>query len=142
MVLREAGGGDEDALWPLALALATSSVPTRRGFHLAFEAVLRDPQATVLVALDDGQIIGYVHVLTHAAFHADGNIAWVEELLVSEERRGSGIGRLLMSAAEEWAQETAQAVYVALATRRAATFYKTVGYVESATYLKKALTRP
>ncbi|MGO3503893.1 MAG: GNAT family N-acetyltransferase [Brachybacterium tyrofermentans] len=53
----------------------------------------------VLVAEHDGSLVGYVHVLVHEAFHADGMIGWVEELMVGEDQRGTGCGRALMAAA-------------------------------------------
>ncbi|HEX8005064.1 MAG TPA: GNAT family N-acetyltransferase [Trebonia sp.] len=50
--------------------------------------------------------------------------------------RGQGIGRALMSAFEQWA-DTQGCALVALATRRAASFYRALGYEESATYFRK-----
>lgn len=138
-MIRKARSDDEEAIWPLARALATSSTPTQGGFHRAFHAILQDRRSAVLVAADDDRILGYVHVLSHPAFHADGNIAWIEELFVDEEHRGTGIGRALMRAAERWARAEVQASYMALATRRAAAFYQAIGYTESASYFRRSL---
>ncbi len=44
-------------------------------------------------------VVGYVHVLVHPAFHANGNVGWVEEVVVAPQFRGSGCGRLLLEAA-------------------------------------------
>ena len=60
---------------------------------------------------------------------------------VDAGRRGTGVGRALMEAAEDRARTTG-AAYVALATRRAAHFYVGLGYRESAAYFKKALRDP
>jgi len=46
-----------------------------------------------------------------------------------------------MAAFEAWAAEHGCAL-VALATRRAAPFYRALGYEESAAYFRKLLTRP
>lgn len=43
-----------------------------------------------------------------------------------------------MEAAERWAVEQG-AAYLALATRRAADFYRAIGYSESATFFRKDL---
>jgi GNAT superfamily N-acetyltransferase len=75
---------------------------------------------------------------SHPAFHANGSVAWVEEVMVAEPARGTGVGRQLMAAAEAWARRRG-ARYVALATRRAAPFYQALGYEESAVYFKKPL---
>jgi hypothetical protein len=46
-----------------------------------------------------------------------------------------------MSAFEQWAVDHGCAL-VALATRRAAPFYRALGYEESAAYFRKVLIRP
>ena len=56
--------------------------------------------------------------------------------MVAENQRRSGVGRALMTEVETWARSRG-AVYVALATRRAADFYGAVGYEESATFFRR-----
>ena len=57
-----------------------------------------------------------------------------KEITVEESLRNSGVGKALMERFEEWGRKL-----VALATRRAASFYKGIGYDESATFLRKLL---
>ncbi|MGP9843603.1 GNAT family N-acetyltransferase [Brachybacterium sp. 107] len=137
-VIREARVDDEAELWPMASALATSYEPTQERFRIGLRGIIEDPHATVLVADQNGRLVGYVHVLVHDAFHADGMIGWVEELMVGEDQRGTGCGRELMNAAERWATENFDIAYLAVATRRAEGFYRSIGYDESATYFKKS----
>ena len=85
-----------------------------------------------------GEVVGYLLATSHPAFHANGLVAWVEEVMVAEPARGAGVGRQLMAAAEAWACRRG-ARYVALATRRAAPFYRALGYEDSALYFKKPL---
>jgi GNAT superfamily N-acetyltransferase len=85
--------------------------------------------------------VGYLLATSHPAFHANGPVAWVEEVMVVARARGTGVGRQLMAAAEDWARARG-AAYVALATRRAAPFYQALGYEDSATYFKKPLACP
>ena len=54
------------------------------------------------------------------------------------QERGRGIGRALMSGFEQWAA-VRDCALVALATRRAAPFYRALGYEESAVYFRKIL---
>jgi GNAT superfamily N-acetyltransferase len=68
-------------------------------------------------------------------------VAWVEEIVVRPRERGQGAGAALMSAFERWAAGQGCAL-VALATRRAAPFYRAVGYEESAVYFRKVLGGP
>ena len=65
-------------------------------------------------------------------------MAWVEEVAVRPGDRGQGVGGALMGAFEQWAEGQGCAL-VALATRRAAPFYRAVGYEESAAYFRKVL---
>jgi GNAT superfamily N-acetyltransferase len=65
-------------------------------------------------------------------------VGWVEEIGVNSGHRGDGVGRALMTAFEHWAAGH-DCTLVALATRRAAPFYRALGYEESAVYLRKIL---
>ncbi|WP_169089177.1 GNAT family N-acetyltransferase [Paenibacillus sp. PL91] len=80
----------------------------------------------------------YVLAFHHSTFYANGVISWVEELFVAEKYRRMKIGQKLMNLIERQALERGSRL-VALATRRASDFYKSIGYDESATYFKKPL---
>ncbi|MBT0769423.1 GNAT family N-acetyltransferase [Kineosporia sp. J2-2] len=133
---------DLPAIWPLASALATSYVPRRAAFAESYGEIITDPRQALLLArsADGERVLGYVHVLAHHAFHANGLIAWVEELIVDESARGHGLGAGLMRAAQDWAR-AAGCAYLSLATRRAAGFYRHLDYEDSAVYFKKELGR-
>jgi GNAT superfamily N-acetyltransferase len=73
-----------------------------------------------------------------STFYANGVISWVEELFVAEDYRGKKIGKKLMELVEKKACQR-DSKLVALATRRAGSFYKAIGYDESAVYFKKNL---
>jgi GNAT superfamily N-acetyltransferase len=135
-VIRIAEPQDADALLALAQAFATSFVVEPEAFQQAFSTVLADAHARLLVAQTEEQVIGYLLGFVHVTFYANGQVAWVEEIAVSEPYRRQGIGRLLMQQFEQWTAER-DARLVALATRRAARFYLALGYEESATYFRK-----
>ena len=115
--IRPAVLSDSDALFFLASAFATSFSVERSAFDSSFAALLQSPEAFVGVASDTGTVIGYVLGFDHHTFYANGRVAWVEEIMVSEEMRGHGIGRQLMNCFEQWAK-TRQSRLVALATRK------------------------
>ncbi len=135
---RRARRADVGAVWPLARDFATSFRPERTAFEATFELLVDEPRALVLVAETHGKVCGYLLAHTHATFLANRPITWVEEVMVAEEQRRSGIGRALMDAAEEWAAREGSA-YISLATRRASGFYEQLGYDDSATFYKKHL---
>jgi GNAT superfamily N-acetyltransferase len=83
-------------------------------------------------------VAGYLLATRHPAFHANGPVVWVEEVMVAAPVRAHGVGRQLMAAAEDWGRRRG-AAYVALATRRAAPSYRSLAY-HSATYFKKPLS--
>ena len=141
ITVRPAVVDDVDAVWPLARDLATSYVVDRDTYATIFPGLVAEPSVLLLVATDDGAVVGYLLGQRHVTFHAGGPVLWVEEVMVDADRRSDGVGRALMEAAEDLAR-TSRAAYVALATRRAADFYAALGYEESAAYVKKALRDP
>src|SRR6185503_9004668 len=140
MKIRPAASKDEEQLFRLAQALATSFEVKRETFSASFRGVLASNSCDLLVAEVGGALVGYVFGLHHPVFYANGDVSWVEEIFVEEARRRLGIGKRLMAAFEHQAQERGSRL-VGLATRRAASFYKSVGYEESATFFRKLLGR-
>jgi GNAT superfamily N-acetyltransferase len=135
--VRPAAPSDRDEVLRLAAALATSFTPTEDALGEAFDALLGDDGALVLVGETSGGG-GYLLAFVHHTFFAGGPVVWIEELMVDESARRSGLGRALVEAAETWATARG-ARLVALATRRADAFWTAVGYEPSATYLRKLL---
>jgi GNAT superfamily N-acetyltransferase len=79
-------------------------------------------------------------VFHHPTFYANGLISWVEELFVLDELRRMQIGKSLMELVEQKARDRGSKL-IALATRRASDFYKSIGYDESAIYFKKNISK-
>lgn len=136
--VRLAHHDDSAAVLALAKGFATSFVVEADAFAQSLQAVLADAQARLSVVVADGIVVGYVLAFKHPAFYANGSVMWVEEIVVREDLRGHGLGRLLMDDIEAWAHLHGVRL-VALATRRAAAFYRALGYEESATYFRKII---
>ena len=138
--IRPARLDDADQVWRLARVFATSFTPERAAFDSTWPQLVDVPRTLLLIAeAATGRIVGYLLGSTHLTFLANGRVAWVEEVMVDENHRGSGIGRLLMDHAEQWARSE-NAAYLALASRRAGAFYQALGYEDSAVFFKKTLT--
>ena len=95
-VIRKAVLSDRAGLFPLLKDFSTSFSPEETAFDIAFENVLADDSAILLVALLENCLIGYCLGFDHYAFYANGRVSWVEELMVHEAFRKKAIGRALM----------------------------------------------
>jgi GNAT superfamily N-acetyltransferase len=136
--VRAAGHGDLEEVAVLAAELAQSFPFSPEEFRASYPALAADPGARLLLAANGPEIAGYLLGFRHLTFYAGGPVAWVEELVVRPADRGLGVGAALMGAFEDWAAGQRCAL-VAVATRRAAPFYRAVGYEESAAYFRKVL---
>ncbi len=97
-----------------------------------------DPSAHLCVAVVKEEVIGYVFAFSHNTFYANGCVAWVEEIMVDSNSRKQGVGKALVQSVEEWAT-IQDCRIIALATRRAESFYEAIGYEASATYFRKLI---
>jgi len=136
--IRQADFGDADDVARLAAALAMSFEFSAARFRENYPALLAADGACLLLAVSGQESVGYLLGFRHLTFYANGPVGWVEEIVVLDQDRGQGIGRVLMDAFEQWAAAQGCAL-VALATRRAGPFYRALGYEESATYYRKVL---
>jgi GNAT superfamily N-acetyltransferase len=138
LVVRAAKSEDEAAVFDLAADMATTFDVRPDNFQTSFHALIKADHAFVLVADVDGQVGGYLLGFRHLAFFANGPIAWVEEIAVRRDLRRQGLGEELMKGFEDKAR-AAGARLIALATRRASSFYEAIGYEPSATYFRKLI---
>ncbi len=75
--------------------------------RLSLQKALEEPQpgAAVLVAEDETQgPVGFVHLETQADYFSGEEHGYIADLAVSRSFEGRGVGRLLLEAAEAWAQ--------------------------------------
>ena len=137
-MIRNAEAKDEVELFGLVASFPTPTRIDQGQFKQQLSEKLFDPLSCVLVAENDGELIGYVSGHRHAAFYASGEVAWVDEIFVCEASRGSGVGTELMRYFEAWASSFSCQL-VGLATAGAREFYERIGYESKAGYFKKYL---
>ena len=124
------------ALWRLCGLVVGSNDPVRD-----FRAVRATPTSDILAAFDPrGVLIGSI------AVGYDSNRGWLHYVSVDPARRGEGVGRDLVSAAERWLI-ACDVVDVHLTVRSAneavTRFYQAIGYgTVPSVMMEKVLRRP
>lgn len=137
-MIRKAKFEDRETVLRLAKELAASFEVETAAFENSWDKLLASPDDVIFVSENQGEIQGYLLGLSHSTFFANGSVAVAEELMVHESQRLKGLGKALMVEFEAWAKSKGCRL-AAVVTRRAAKFYQSVGYEESASYLRKLL---
>ncbi|WP_163336963.1 GNAT family N-acetyltransferase [Desulfopila sp. IMCC35008] len=93
---------------------------------------IRQRGGEVFVAVKEDHVIGCVCALLDLRLAA-GTYGEIVSLVVTEEFRGAGVGRVLVTHAESWLGERVGKIRVRANTRRkeAHGFYRSLGYEES-----------
>ena len=111
---------DVIALWNAAGVARPWNDPAR---DIAFAR--RDTHSTVLVGFDSGEIVA------SAMVGEDGHRGWVYYVAISPGRQRSGLGRVMMQAAEDWLKQRGLwkvQLLVRSDNTQATKFYDQLGY--------------
>lgn len=146
VTIREARAEDTESLVALLAQLfaieadfAFDPPVQARGFDL----LRARPDATILLAEEDGRVVGMCTVQLTASTARGGLSAGVEDVVVDAPSRGRGVGRALLAAAAAWARGRG-AVRIALLADEtnlpALDFYDRLGFTRTRlVWLAKAL---
>jgi len=119
--VREARSDDEVAA---ALALRSRVFCEEQGVSFEADQDGRDPEATHIVAVDDGTVIGTCRLLFR------GEVARLGRLAVQPERRGDGVAAAILREADRVAAEAGAESIALHAQTYAQSLYENVGYRE------------
>jgi ribosomal protein S18 acetylase RimI-like enzyme len=89
----------------------------------------KGPNSTILLGREDEKVVA------SAMVGHDGHRGWVYYVATDPDRRGKGLGRAIMSAAEDWLRQAGIAKLQLLVRQdnaKASAFYETIGYDEAA----------
>jgi N-acetylglutamate synthase-like GNAT family acetyltransferase len=75
------------------------------GMAERLDAIARDPHSALLVAADYGPVVGLAALHWHPVLQAARGVAHLSALVVAEEERHRGIGRMLLKAAAQAARQ-------------------------------------
>ncbi len=151
--VRLATPADRDFLIRMAPRLLAGYAPwrdadrmlsTMEGFLIENLETSPEKGAMFIAQRSDGTPLGVVSVADHTNFTGERQ-AYLGELAVLEEAEGHGIGRVLVGAAERWAQDRGHTLLVletGAANARARDFYARLGYQEESVRLVRLLDSP
>jgi GNAT superfamily N-acetyltransferase len=100
-----------------------------------YDAVAASTDHSLMVAEQVGRVVALCHVYVRPALDKPPE-AIVQALVVDHASRGSGVGKIMMAAAETWAKDrgfTSVALASNVARTEAHTFYEAIGYQRTAT---------
>jgi GNAT superfamily N-acetyltransferase len=98
--IRSATVQDAEQISPLIRELGYALSPQQLREKLLF---MQDSKADrVLIAASGEELLGCVSLHVVPLLHADGNLGRITALVVSEQRRGHGIGHALILQAHQW----------------------------------------
>ena len=126
--IRQATGADADAiarlLGQLGYPTENASVPGR------LDRLMGHHRAAVLLAQRGDEVVGLASVHILSVLNRPRDVAWLTALVVDESVRGSGVGRRLVEAVEDFARRSdCERLSVTTQEHRtdARTFYSRVG---------------
>jgi PhnO protein len=128
-IIRDAVFEDEDGVYALITELEECELP-RRDFSDIFKANLLSKQICYFVAEEEGRLIGFASVYFQRLLHHAAKIAELQELVVTNDSRGLGLGKQLLDKAAEKARlENCPQLEVSCGKKRIAShaFYESQG---------------
>ncbi len=137
-MIRDAQLGDADRVFVLLKQLASTYAPDRAAFDESFAFLVADDSTSVFLVVHDsaGLVLGYVLTTVSPLLHTNGRSAQLQELVVDDEHRATGIGTALIEAVERICRER-DVKQLTVASRRSADFYERLGYHSTADFLKR-----
>ncbi len=135
--VREANVEDAAKIHDLARELAETvgdAPPTEEAVRARLEELLDEPRARILVAENEGGIVGGASFWIKPDLAHGDTVVEVPMLVVAEDHRRSGVGRLLMEEVRNVASDNGADMIELVATRAnvaAREFYRSLGFVET-----------
>lgn len=140
IAIREATIADSDQLAQLVSELGYPTSSSQ--MHVRLESILGDHDYQTLVACDGDQTVGFIGIRVGPLYESDDLYGQIMALAVVSVRQRSGIGRMLMQAAETiLVQRGARVLVVTSGNQRtdAHAFYEKNGYTFTGRRFKKSL---
>jgi GNAT superfamily N-acetyltransferase len=145
VLIREARREDWPAVGELLAELGRPDVrgtDEETAAREGFERYLERSDAVLLLAERDGRVLGLLDMEYRSRLNFTTPQAWIPDLVVAEDARSAGVGRSLLSRAEELARERGcwgMALESATWRERAHAFYVREGWADTGRAFSKVL---
>jgi len=136
--IRPAREDDAERVFALLKQLASSYAPDRAAFDETFAFLVADDGASLLLVAEDasGLVLGYALTTISPLLYTNGRSAQLQELVVDDAHRSSGVGTALIERLEDVCRELG-VKQLTVPSRRSADFYERLGYRSTADFLKR-----
>jgi GNAT superfamily N-acetyltransferase len=129
----------------LLLQLNAATGSTSSGaFEATFDALLTEARGQVLVAEEEGQLLGMATVSYNLALRYGGEYCQLEELIVDPAVRGKNVGGMLLEATITRARERRCAeygLYLVASTEGNQPFYEKFGFARVGSEMRQVLLK-
>jgi GNAT superfamily N-acetyltransferase len=115
----------------LELIATLTGTQAQDGWAEAFDELVTGNRGVIVLAEEDGDVLGVATVSYNVAIRYGGEYCQLEELIVDEKARGKNLGALLMEAVVERARERGCAemgLYLVDRTEANRPFYEKFGF--------------
>ena len=141
-IIRPATENDIPALAELMNELGYPT--STQEMHVRYTALAAHPDYTTWVAVIDEQVIGMIGLIRQLYYEKNGMYVRIGALVINNQYRKKGIGKLLMQKAEQWAVETGAGQLLLNSGNReerkdAHAFYQHLGYEPKTTGFVKTI---
>ncbi len=141
--IRDANAGDKDyCLDLLAVLTAASSGEKLRTYGKGFEELLTQQRGQILVAEEEGLVLGMATVSYNLALRYGGEYCQLEELIVDPRARGKNVGGLLVQKTVDNARLRGcgeYGLYLLESTAHNKPFYEKYGFVAVGAEMRQKL---
>lgn len=137
VTVRKATEADHDRVLELVSKLGHVFEVDPDKFSQSYHFAIHDSDRTLVhVAEAGGEVVGYCLTTISPLLYSNGPSAQLQEIVVDEAKRISGVGTALVRAVEAEC-EARSVTQLTVAARRAGGFYDRLGYSQQAEYMRR-----
>jgi GNAT superfamily N-acetyltransferase len=129
LLIRAATQSDVQSAFTLMAELGYPDLSIAR-FVATYASVQTHPAMTLIVAEDDGEVVGLASISRRPQLRLTGDLITIDELVVADSARGQGVGAALLdyvkAASENWGARRLE-----LETNRARESYRRRFYIKN-----------